>query len=297
MSTSTPTFASAEPVSDRIKNAWSEIRHNGHALLGISILVPILTAVILAPIIAPYDPNATHVAHRFDGPGGQFLLGTDHLGRDLLSRILYGGRSSLMIGLTSTGLAMVFGVPIGIISGYAGGRTDEIIMRFMDTLLSFPSLLLALLIVAMLGSSLINAIAAIAVVYTPRLARISRSSTLSIKQEEFITAARSREESHMYIWFQEILPNAIYPVIVEGSIRIGFAILIGTSLSFLGLGTQPPTADWGYMISVARKHVWTSIWYWLWPSLMLGLTITGFNLFGDGLRDILDPQVEGSEAM
>lgn len=299
MATETPTqtYGSEETLSDRIFKGLREIRNNGHALIGLIILTPIILAIVFAPVLAPYNPTETHAVDRLEGPSEEYPLGTDHLGRDLLSRVLFGGRSSLTLGLAATGLATVVGVPIGIISGYAGGRTDEFIMRIMDSLLSFPSLLLALLIVAMLGSSLVNAIAAIAIVYTPRLARISRSSTLSIKQEEFITAARARGESRMNMWFNEILPNAIYPVIVEGSIRVGFAILIGTSLSFLGLGTQPPTADWGYMISVARTHIWSSIWFWLWPSLALGTTIVGFNLLGDGLRDILDPQVEGSEGL
>ncbi|ELZ24631.1 peptide ABC transporter permease [Haloterrigena salina JCM 13891] len=192
---------------------------------------------------------------------------------------------------------MSMGVPIGVFSGYIGGRVDELIMRLMDTLMSIPSLLLALLIVAMMGPGLFNAVIAIATVYTPRIARVVRSSTLSVKQEEFIRAAEARGESRLYICFREILPNISSPVIVEGSIRVGFAILTGASLSFLGLGTQPPTPDWGYMISTAYDHLWSTIWYWLWPSVWLGATILGFNLLGDGLRDVLDPRVEESKVM
>ncbi|WP_244510071.1 ABC transporter permease [Halogranum gelatinilyticum] len=242
-------------------------------------------------MIAPYDPTATHVADKFAGPGGQYLLGTDNYGRDLLSRVLYGGRASIIIGLVSTAFGLVFGVPIGIVSGYLGGRFDEVMMRLMDTLLSIPSLLLALLVVTVLGSGIVNTILAIGVVFTPGIARITRSSTLSVKNEEYITAAEARGESVYRIAFREILPNVSSPILVEASIRVGFGILIGTSLSFLGLGTQPPFPDWGYMISVSRSHLHSSIWFMLWPSLALGFTIMGFNLIGDALRDVMDSKV------
>ncbi|MEA5389233.1 ABC transporter permease [Haloarculaceae archaeon H-GB2-1] len=194
----------------------------------------------------------------------------------------------MLIGLGSTAFALALGVPIGIVSGYSGGRFDELTMRAMDVLMSIPSLLLALLVVTGLGSGLTNTIIAIGIVFTPRLARITRSSTLSIKNQEYITAAEARGESLFRIAFYEILPNASSSILVEGSIRIGFGILIGSSLSFLGLGTQPPNPDWGYMASVARNHLRSQIWFMLGPGIALGGTILGFNLLGDALRDYLE---------
>lgn len=259
------------------------------------LLVPILLSSLFAPMIAPHDPTATNVADRFESPSGEYVLGTDNFGRDLLSRVLYGGRASILLGVAATALGLLLGVPVGILSGYIGGRTDEVVMRLMDILLSIPSLLLALIVVVALGSGMVNAILAIGIVFMPRLARITRSSTLSVKNEEYITAAEARGESNLYIAFVELLPSVTPAIIVETSIRIGFGILIGTSLSFLGLGTQPPNPDWGYMVSQARTTLGESVWFMLWPSLALGATILGFNLFGDALRDTLDPEVTGDE--
>jgi peptide/nickel transport system permease protein len=206
---------------------------------------------------------------------------------------MLGGRVSLFLGTLATGLGLILGIPIGLISGYIGGQVDEAIMRLMDALMSFPSLLLALLILTTLSSSIWNAIAAIGIVYAPRIARIVRGSTLSAKQQEYVQAAEARGESSLYIMFGEIFPNITAPIVVEASIRVGFAILVGTSLSFLGLGAQPPTPDWGYMIAEARNHLYSSFWYLLWPSVALGMTVTGFNLLGDGLRDQLNLQSGG----
>lgn len=280
---------------ERAAQALRLIRENRSALLGVGILFPMFFLSAFAPVIAPYDPTATHVIDKFAGPGGEYLLGTDALGRDLLSRVLYGGRTTLILGLGAVGLALSLGVPIGLVAGYIGGRIDELLMRFMDVLLSFPTLLLALLIVSILSSNVVNAILAIGIVYAPRIARIVRGSTLSIKNEEFVQAAEARGESHVYIMFGEILPNILSPLVVEGSIRIGFAIIVGSSLSFLGLGAQPPQPDWGYMIAQSRQYIWQTPWFLLWPSLFLGLTVLGFNLLGDGLREILDPRITGEE--
>ncbi|WP_436348160.1 ABC transporter permease [Natronorubrum sp. FCH18a] len=293
---STVSRTGLEAYLERFKKGVFLLLTNRHSLAGLILLTPIILISILAPEIATHDPTAT-TGPSYGAPSAEHFFGTDHLGRDIFSRVVYGGRSSLALGLSATGLAVVVGLPLGIIAGYTGGRVDEVLMRLMDTVLSIPALLLALMIVAMLGSSLVNAVIAIGVVYIPGIARIARSSTLSITEEEYITAAEARGESGMYIWFREILPNAIYPVIVEASVKIGFAILMGASLSFLGLGIQPPTPDWGYMISTSRVHIWNSIWFWFWPSLFLALTILGFNLLGDGMRDALDPNVEGSNTL
>lgn len=284
----------SEPLVNRVSDVALGLFSTKKGLVSVCLLAPILVLSLAAPLIAPYDPTATHPAHTFAGPGGQFLLGTDNYGRDLLSRVLYGGRASILIGLCSTAFGLVFGVPIGIVSGYLGGRFDEIMMRLMDTLLSIPSLLLALLVVTALGSGLVNTIVAIGIVFTPGIARITRSSTLSVKNEEYITAAEARGESIYRIAFHEILPNVSSPILVEASIRVGFGILIGTSLSFLGLGTQPPFPDWGYMVSISRSYLHSSIWFMLWPSLSLGLTIMGFNLMGDALRDVMDAEVHSN---
>lgn len=264
-------------------------------MIGLVLLVPLIVASLVGPYFTPHDPTETHLMDKFEGPSAEYPMGTDHLGRDLLSRVMIGGRTSLFLGVSATMLGLLLGIPIGLGAGYAGGRIDEAIMRLMDALMSFPSLLLALLILTTLSSSIWNAILAIGIVYAPRLARVVRGSTLSVKEEEFVQAAKARGESHTYIMFGEILPNIWSPIIVEGSIRIGFAILVGTSLSFLGLGAQPPYPDWGYMIAQARNHLWSTPWFLIWPSLALGATVIGFNLFGDGLRDVIDPQVGGEQ--
>jgi peptide/nickel transport system permease protein len=269
---------------------------NPRTLIALALLVPIVSGSILAPIITPHSPTKTNPVNSYESPNLEHPFGTDHLGRDLFSRVLFGGRTSLILGLAASGLAVAAGTSLGILAGYKGGWVDEIVMRIMDGMMSFPPLLLALLIVAMIGSNLINAVLAIAFVYTPQLARVSRSSTLSIKNKEFIKAAEAQNRSTIRIAFFEILPNVVSSTIVEGTIRVGFAIMIGTSLSFLGLGTQPPFPDWGFMIAASRGHLYNSIWYLLWPSLALALTILSFNLLGDGLQEILDPQ-ETSESL
>lgn len=280
-----------ESVLQKIAAAFRALLSTHKGRVSLLLLVPLLLGSLFAPVIATHDPTQTAPQDSFADPGGEYVLGTDNFGRDLFSRVLFGGRTSVALGIASTALGLLFGVPIGILSGYSGGWIDELTMRFMDILLSIPGLLLALIIVVALGPGLVNAVIAIGIVFIPRLARITRSSTLSIKNEEYVTAAEARGESSLYIAFVEILPSVTPEIIVEASIRIGFGILIGTSLSFLGLGTQPPNPDWGFMIAQARTTIADSIWYMLWPSLALGFTILGFNLLGDALRDALDPEV------
>jgi len=278
------------PTGSRITKVGQMILRNKNVLFGLAILVPVFFVSVFAPFIATYNPTETNLGDKFADPSQEYLLGTDHLGRDLFSRVVLGGRTTIVIGLASVGVALLFGVPIGLVAGYLGGNVDEFLMRIMDVMISFPSLILALLIVTVLSSSIINVILTIGIVYTPRIARVARGSTLSVKNEEFVAAAESRGESDTYIMFGEILPNVVSPIIVEGSIRIGFAILIATSMSFLGLGTQPPTPDWGVMIAESRNYIWQTPWYLLWPSLALSTTVLGFNLLGDGIRDVLDPK-------
>ena len=263
------------------------VRANPPLAIGTFILACVLALTVLAPFLAPYGVAEQSILDRFQRPGVKHLLGTDQYGRDLLTRTLFGGRTALLLGLGAVALGLLLGVPIGLASGYAGGRTDEVVMRVVDAFLSFPALLMALMIVTALGASTVHALLAIGVASAPGIARIVRSQTLAVKHEEFVLAARAQGDSHAYIMFGEILPNLLPPIVIEASIRVGFAILASASLSFLGLGVQPPTADWGLMIREARQHIFLSPWPLLCPGLALALTIVGFNLFGDGVRDRL----------
>jgi len=260
--------------------------------LALLLLTPLFIGVFLAPWIATHDPMATSYGAVFASPGPNHLFGTDNYGRDLFSRTLHGGKTSFMIGFGSVGLALTIGVPIGLASGYFGGRMGEIAMRLMDILMTFPTILLAILLIVAFAPGLWAATIAVGVVFSPRIARVVRASTLSVKSKEYVKAAEQRGESDLNILFREILPNIRGPIIVEGSIRIGYAIMTGAALSFLGLGVQPPTPDWGYMIATARNEIHNSVWFLLWPSIALSASILGFNLLGDGLSDVLETEVD-----
>jgi peptide/nickel transport system permease protein len=255
--------------------------------VGGAILALVLVIGVAAPWIAPYPTTEQHMLDRLKPPGARFVLGTDQYGRDLLSRTLVGARPALVLGLGAVALGLALGVPIGLLAGYVGGRLDDVVMRVVDAMLAFPSLLLALLIITALGASTGHALLAIGVANAPGVARIVRSATLALREAEFVLAARARGERHLYVMFGEIFPNVLAPVVVEATLRVGFAILAGASLSFLGLGVQPPTADWGLMIREARQYVFQSPWPLLAPGTALAVTIVAFNLFGDGLRDRL----------
>ncbi len=261
---------------------------NPKVTIGLAIIAPTIVLSIIGSEFTSHGPLETNPADRLQGPSGQYLLGTDHLGRDILSRIFLGARTTLLIGFGSTALAVLLGVPIGLIAGYFKGTTDEILMRIMDIVMSIPTLLLGLLILVALSSSTTNLIMAIGIVFTPRLARVTRSVTLSESKQSYVLAAKARGESHLYIMFREILPNVTSPIVIESSTRVGYAIMVGASLSFLGLGSGPPYPDWGYMVSVAREHMYSSPWILLWPCLALLLVIMATNILGDGLKDALD---------
>lgn len=288
---------SSRSVFQRISSAIGTIAGNTNVLVGVIIITSAITASLVGPYVTGHDPSATNAADRFEEPSfltsgeGEYLLGTDSYGRDLFTRTLLGGQTSLFMGLTSVAIAMLLAIPLGLVTGYYGGKVDEILMRGMDALISFPSLLLALLILATLSSNVVNAIIAVSIAYFPRIARVVRSATISVKNEEYVLAAEARSESTLSIMFTEIFPNILSPILVEGTIRIGFAILLASTLSFLGLGAQPPTPSWGYMVAQGRLYTHESVWYLLWPALALAITVTGFNLLGDGLRNVLDPQV------
>jgi len=260
-------------------------------LVGLLLTGAILVLAALAPLIAPYPYDEISVLARLKPPSAAHWLGTDDFGRDVLSRTLMGARLSLFMGFGATAICLGVGVPLGLLAGYLRGRTDEFIMRAMDVLMSFPPILLGLLILAVTPPSLWKAMAAVGIVYVPAIVRLARSATLEIAQEEFILAARARGDGTAYLLFAEILPNAWPPLAVEAGLRVTFAILLGAALSFLGIGAQPPSSDWGLMISDARPFLEPAPWIALAPGIAMSITVVGINLLGDGLRQILDPEL------
>jgi len=248
-------------------------------------------AAIFAPLLAPYDPTAQTILLRRQPPSRLHWMGLDEVGRDILSRIIYGARVSLQIGLLSVSMAIIVGAILGAIAGFAGGWIDNVIMRLMDILLAFPGLLLAIAVVSILGPGLMNMLYAIAFVSIPTYARIMRASVLAVKEQEFVLAARSVGVPTAHILWREILPNSITPVLVAGTLGIATAILDAAGLSFLGLGARPPTPEWGSMLGEGRGSVFTAPHIVLFPGLAIMLNVLGFNLLGDGLRDALDPRL------
>jgi peptide/nickel transport system permease protein len=244
--------------------------------------------VAFGPLLAPYDPETFHVTKRLLGPSREFWFGTDNFGRDVLSRMLHGVRATVLFGVLATAIGTAVGATIGLMAGFAGGRIDSLIMRAVDVFLAIPSLILILLIVTVLGGSTPNAIAAVALTFAPSLARITRGSVLAVREREFVQACVARGERKSYIMFREILPVVMAPVLIEASIRVGFAIMLGATLSYLGLGAQPPSSDWGLLIANAREFMFRNPWLVFWPSLGIALAAIGFNMFGDGLRDAMN---------
>lgn len=291
MATATP--SRPELALARLRGALTVAMTHPKIGLSLAIIVPMVLISFFGPWIVPHDPLSTNVADRFATPGTTYWFGTDELGRDIFSRTIVGGRTSLALGFAATAVSLAAGVPIGLYAGYVKGRQDEILMRLMDVMMSIPVLLLGILIVVSLGPNMFNVILAVGIVFTPRIARVTRSAVLAESEEPYIIAAQARGESTPYILFRELLPNVTAPIVVEGSIRVGYAILIGTALSFLGLGTGPPHPDWGFMIAEGREHMFDTQWMLIWPSIFLVATITAMNLLGDGLRDYLDPRTVG----
>jgi peptide/nickel transport system permease protein len=256
-----------------------------------SILLSILTfAVCFGPAVAPYDPETFHFGSRLVGPNSAFWMGTDQFGRDIFSRLLWGARTTIILSLIATLCAAVLGCAIGVMSGYIGGRFDEIVMRLVDAKMAIPNLLFALLIVTVLGSNATNATIAIGIAFAPGMARIARSVTLTIRTQDFVSAAIARGESSLWIMAREITPNILAPVIVEGTIRVAFAIMLLATLSFLGVGAQPPAPEWGLMVSEARGFMFRSGWTIFWPGMAIATVAVTFNLLGDALRDALNPK-------
>lgn len=273
------------------RDAMRRLRHNRSAMVGLIIVVLLALVAIFAPVLSPCDPLQQDLEIRLQNPSSAHLLGTDDLGRDLLSRIVFGSRVSLQVGLFSVFLALVVGTLLGSVAGYFGGLVDSIVMRLMDVLLAFPGVLLAIGIVAVLGPSLTNAMIAIGVVSIPRYARVVRASVLTVKETEYVQAARAIGNGAVRILFAHILPNCLAPLTVQTTLGIATAILEAAGLSFLGLGAQPPTPEWGAMLAGARQYLRLAPWVTALPGIAIVFTVIGFNLLGDGLRDALDPRM------
>jgi peptide/nickel transport system permease protein len=261
-------------------------------LIGISIISIFVLIAIFAPMIAPYDPFKIELEERLQAPNLKHLCGTDNLGRDIFSRILYGARISLAVGTIATFLAMLIGLFFGVIGGYVGGKIDKLIIALTDVMLAFPGLLLAIGIAVAIGPSLITLYIALAAVGWAEFARLIRGVVLSIKEEDFIVSAKVIGASHVRIVLMHIFPNIFPIIIVVATLRIGSYILSEASLSFLGLGAQPPTPSWGSIVSIGSNFILTAPWFSIFPGLAIAIVVIGFNLLGDGLRDILDPRLK-----
>lgn len=294
MATQTPTVEQ-RPFLERLRDVFDRTtdvygRLDTSAKASLWIVLGIVGLAIAAPLIAPYGPAEPNYDASLTGPSVDHPLGTDLTGRDVFSRILYGARISLLVGVVAVAMAVSIGVPIGAVAGYIGGWVDETLMRLMDIMMSFPSLVLALALVGALGPNLRNVILVIGIVYTPQYARLIRGSVLSVKEEEFVEAAENTGLGDVKILFKHVIPNAFTPVLVQGTFHVATAIIFEASLSFLGLGVQPPTATWGVMIADGRSYLPDQWWISTFPGLAIMTTVMTFNLLGDGLRDELDPR-------
>lgn len=272
--------------------AWTFVSKHPVGAAGACVVLVWILMAVFADSVAPHDPFAVDISRQFKGPGSEFYLGSDNLGRDQFSRIIYGSRISLYVGLGSVSVGTVIGTILGVVSAYASGKFDLIIQRVVDALMGFPSLVLALVLVAALGASLNNVVVAIAAVLTPRMIRLSRASALSIKQEAYVLAAQAIGASSSRIVFRHILPNSLAPVFVVATGYLGTAVIVEASLSFLGLGVPPPHPAWGSMLQQgAREWIWDAPWLAIFPGVALSSIVFGFTLFGDALRDALDPRL------
>ena len=281
--------ARSRPGLDLLRKA---LRH-GLVISGGSIVLLLGLLAVFGHALAPFDPLMMDFSARFAPPSWTHPFGTDDFGRDLFSRVLYGARVSVQVAFIAVSLSGVVGVTLGVLAGYLGGWVDELIMRVMDVIFAFPAVLLAITVMAILGRGVENAMIAIAIVYAPIFARVTRGAVIAVRDREFVTAARALGQSHARIMFAHVLPNALSPIIVQTSLSLAFAILAEAALSFFGLGTQPPDPSWGRMLSEGRGFLGQAPWMGIFPGLAIMLSVLGFNLLGDGLRDVLDPRWRG----
>jgi dipeptide transport system permease protein len=284
----------------RLAEFWYYFSENRGAVIGLWVFLALVVIAILAPVLAPHLPNAQYrdavlLPPFWEASGrASYLLGTDAVGRDMLSRLLYGAQYSLFIGVIVTTIALTGGIVIGVIAGYFGGWLDTLIMRVMDVILAFPSLLLALVLVAVLGPGLTNAMIAIALVLQPHFVRLTRAAVMAEKNREYVTAARVAGAGNFRLMFKTILPNCLGPLIVQATLSFSNAILDAAALGFLGMGAQPPTPEWGTMLAEAREFILRAWWVVTFPGLAILITVLAINLMGDGLRDALDPKLKRS---
>ena len=267
-----------------------QIRRHPIGFFGLIIVVLVLLMAIFAPIIAPYEPSA-QAAKRLLSPSAEHLMGTDELGRDVFSRVVFGARTSLYVGLLSVSIALVLGVTLGVLAGFIGGNFDNVVMRFVDIIFAFPTLVLAIVIAGLLGPSLTNAMIAIAIVFSPNFARVARGSVLTVKNEMYLEAAQVIGGKQGHVIIRHILPNIMAPLVILATLSLSLAILAEAGLSFLGLGTQPPDSAWGLMLSQGRRFMEISPGLAIFPGLAIMITVLAFNFLGDGLRDALDPRL------
>lgn len=295
-----PAGAGGSARAAMLREFWFYFSENRGAVLGLGVFVTLIVVALFAPLLAPYEPqvqfrDALLVPPVWDENGrSAFILGTDAVGRDLLSRLIYGSRYSLFIGVVVVGLSLVGGIVIGLIAGFFRGWVDTAIMRVMDVILAFPSLLLALVLVAVLGPGLLNAMIAIAVVLQPHFVRLTRASVLSEKNKEYVISARVAGAGNIRLMTRTILPNCLAPLIVQATLSFSTAILDAAALGFLGMGAQPPTPEWGTMLADSREFITRAPWLVTFPGVAILVTVLAINLVGDGLRDTLDPKLKRS---
>jgi len=272
------------------QRAWRRLRQRKSAMFGLGVIVVLILLAVLAPLIAPYDPAQQGWTSVRKPPSWAHWLGTDESGRDLLSRVIHGARASLLAGVVSVSIALTAGVPIGLLAGYRGGWIDAIISRITDAMLACPNLILAIALAAFLGPSLTNAMIAIGITATPVFVRLTRGQVLSVKVEDYVEAARAVGNPAWRIAVRHILPNILPALLVQATLAIAAAVIAEASLSFLGLGQQPPAPSWGSMLNTAKNYIEQAPWMAVWPGLAIFLSVLSFNLLGDGLRDALDPK-------
>jgi peptide/nickel transport system permease protein len=283
------TTAPAKPETP-LRRTWRRLRRHRAAMLGLVIIVVVTLAAIFAPFLSPYDPAMQSWSDIRTPPSATHWFGTDELGRDIFARVVYGARASMLAGVISVAIAIAIGVPLGVAAGYLGGKVDVVISRVADAMLACPFLILAIALAAFLGPSLTNAMIAIGITATPVMVRLTRGQVLSVKAQEYVEAARSVGNSHWRTAFRHILPNVTPALIVQATLTLATAITSEASLSFLGLGQQPPAPSWGAMLNSAQRSLSDAPWLAIWPGAMIFITVFSFNLVGDGLRDALDPR-------
>lgn len=288
------TLETAAPlaIESPSRRAWRRLKQRKSALVALFVIIALILIALFAPLIAPYDPTKQSWSAVRKAPSLAHWFGTDEVGRDILSRIIYGTRASLSAGVISVGIAISIGVPLGLLAGYLGGKVDAVLGRITDAMLAVPFLILAIALAAFLGPSLGNAMIAIGVTATPLFIRLTRGQTLSVVKEDYVEAARAVGNPGWRIALRHILPNVMPALLVQATLTIATAIIAEASLSFLGLGQQPPAPSWGSMLNAAQRFLTNAPWMAVWPGLAIFVTVLSFNLFGDGLRDALDPRTK-----